>query len=238
MLLRLQNSLASMREMMRRQEQVANNLANVNTVGYKRDRTFTEALDERLDADGLPHSTRVAAQWADFAQGALDATGNPLDAALEGEGFFVLRDEASGAVRFSRAGRFTRDDQGTLRTPAGYLVEGEAGPITLPPGPVEIDADGTVRAGGVRAGRLRVVTFGDPAVLTRIDDAAFAAPEELAVEAEAPRVRQGMLEGSNVEPMAEMADMIGFFRQFEAQQKMLRSTDELLAAATRDLGKF
>ena len=68
-----------MRQMIREQERVANNLANVNTVGYKRDRTFTEALEEYVDEEGAPRSERLTAQWADAAQGAMESTGNPLD---------------------------------------------------------------------------------------------------------------------------------------------------------------
>ena len=224
---------------MQRQDQVANNLANVNTAGYKRARSFVEALDAHTDAEGAPRSTRLEQQWADLAPGPVEATGNALDVALGGEGFFVLQDEATGAARYTRAGRFTLGEDGTLRTPSGALVEGQDGPIILPDngGAIEIDGDGSIRRGGQTAGRLRVVRFEDAAPLARLDDASFTTEAE-PLDAEAPAVQQGALEGSNVNPVGEMADMIATFRLFEAQQKMLQSTDHLLSAATRDLGKF
>ena len=239
MLLRLENAASSMGTMNHHQERVANNLANANTVGYKRDRLFTAALNERLDAEGAPRSYRSLTQGGDFAPGALEATGNPLDVALGGEGFFVLTDEATGADRFTRSGRFTAGPDGTLRTPSGLAVQGEGGPIQLPTGrggAVEIAKNGEIRVGGQQVGKLRVVRFEDPMQLRRLSEATFAAGGAAPEAAEQPRVLQGQLEGSNVNPVREMTDMIQHFRLFESQQKMLRTTDEVLSKATRDLG--
>lgn len=240
MLLRLRNAAASMTEMTRQQERVANNLANANTVGYKRDRLFTQALEERIDAEGAPRSDRRVTQGADPQQGALQATGNPLDVALDGEGFFVTTDAATGANRYTRAGQFTLSPDGALQTPAGHAVEGEGGPIQIPPesGPVQIAKDGTIRAGEQQVGKLRVVRFENPLQLERLDGAAFAAAGAEPLPAETPRVIQGHLEGSNVSPVAEMTDMIEHFRTFESQQKMLQTTDQVLGRVTRDLGTF
>ncbi len=229
-----------MGEMMRQQERVANNLANAGTVGYKRDRAFTEALQERIDDDGAPRSDRAATPFADLAQGALEQTGNPLDLALDGEGFFVLTDEASGSARYTRSGRFVLSADGTLRTPQGLAVAGEAGPIQVPRNAtaIEVDRTGALRADGQEVGRLRVVTFADAGQLRRLDGAAFEAGAIEPEEAPAPTVLQGYVEESNVEPVREMTDMIAQFRLFESQQKTLQSTDQLLATITRDLGKF
>jgi flagellar basal-body rod protein FlgF len=240
MLLRLQNGLSAMRALMRQQERVSENLANVNTVGYKRDRTFTEALRAYEDVESTPRSDRAVTQWAELAPGSLDATGNPLDVALEGEGFFVFTDAQTGLPRYSRAGRLTLDDEGTLRDPAGHALEGEEGPIQVPPagGAIEISQQGEVRAGGQVVGQLQVVTFEDPSALRRLDGAAFDAGGQEPLPVENPVVRQGYLEGSNVDAVREMTDMIAYYRQFESHQRMLRTTDEILGAATRDLGKF
>ncbi len=240
MLLRLRNAAASMTEMTRQQERVANNLANANTVGYKRDRLFTQALEERLDAEGAPRSDRRVTQGADPRQGTLKATGNPLDVALGGEGFFVTTDAATGAPRYTRAGQFALGEDGTLRTPAGHAVEGQGGPIQIPPesGPVQIAKDGTIQAGGQRVGALSVVRFENPLELERLDGAAFAAGNAAPEPVQAPDVIQGHLEGSNVNPVAEMADMIEHFRTFESQQKVLQTTDQVLGRVTRDLGTF
>ncbi|MFQ5572227.1 MAG: flagellar basal-body rod protein FlgF [Rhodothermales bacterium] len=240
MLLRLQNSVASMRAMMRQQERVANNLANVNTVGYKRDRTFTEALNEHLDEEGAPRSERRTDQWADHVQGALESTGNPLDVALDGEGFFVFSNEETEAVRYTRAGRLTLDNEGTLRDLSGWAIEGEGGPIQIPPtgGPIEISRNGEVSVDGQTVGSLKVVTFEDPLQLRRLDGAAFDAGALEPEPVENPVVLQKYYEASNVDPIREMTDMITFYRQFESHQKMMHTTDQILSAVTRSLGRF
>lgn len=229
-----------MRAMVREQERVANNLANVNTVGYKRDRTFTEALDEYLDEEGAPSSERLSQQWADFGQGALEETGNPLDVAIDGEGFFAFSDDETGATVYARAGRLVLDAEGTLRDLAGRSVEGEGGPIQLPPsgGAIAISKNGEISLGGQVVGTLRVVTFENPGQLQRLDGAAFDAGDVEPETAENPVVLQGYVEASNVDAVREMTDMIAFYRQFESQQKMIQTTDQILGAVTRDLGKF
>ncbi len=239
MLLPLENAVASMQAAVRRQENIANNLANANTAGYKRSRLSTEALDERLDAEGAPRTTRRLLQATDQTQGALQSTGNPLDVALNGEGFFVLMDAATGARRYTRAGHFLVGPEGRLQTPAGDLVEGVGGPIQLPPGgrTVEISRDGTVRADGRRIGTLRVVTFPAPEQLQRLDGTAFAAGQA-PTEVPQPHVMQGFLEASNVEPVTAMTEMIEHFRLFESQQKVLQTTDQILGRITRELGSF
>ncbi|QXD16012.1 flagellar basal-body rod protein FlgF [Rhodocaloribacter litoris] len=241
MLLRLRNSVDAMTRMMRQQERIANNLANANTVGYKQDRTFTEILNEEINVEGAPQSIKRMEQWADLSAGDLEQTGNPLDVAIEGEGFFVLTDETTGTPRYTRAGRFVLDAEGTLRDAQGHLVEGEAGPIQLPTadgGPVVIDRDGTVRVDGKEVGRLRIVTFDNPAALRRLDGAAFDAGGMEPVDVEHPNLHQGYLEQSNVDPLRALTEMIEQHRLFESQQRSLRTDDELLGRVTRELGRF
>lgn len=240
MLLRLQNSLAAMGSGMREQERIANNLANANTVGYKRQRSFTETLEEFVDHEGAPRSVRVQEQWAAMERGVLETTGNPLDLAINGDGFFASVDEATGARRYSRAGQFSLDAHGVLRTTAGHLVEGHDGPIQVPPAAesLEISPDGSIRANGQMIGRLRVVRFENPEALRRVDSAGFDAAGMRALEAADPKILQGRLEGSNVNPISEMTDMITHFRLFESQQKMLQTTDQILGQVTRELGRF
>jgi len=241
MLLRLQNSVDAMTRMMRHQERIANNLANANTVGYKKDRMFTRILNEHLDSDGAPTSVKVVNQIPDLTEGELDQTGNPLDVAIHGDGFFELSDDESETKRYTRAGRFTLDAEGQLRTPSGYSVEGESGPIQLQATDgkqIVIDHDGTVRVGDQQVGKIRLVTFDDPSQLTRLDDAAFDAGTQEPTDVEEPDIRQGFVEGSNVNAVEEMTDMIEHFRSFESQQRSIRTTDELLGRIARDLGRF
>ena len=229
-----------MRQMIQEQERVANNLANANTVGYKRDRTFTEALEEYVDEEGAPRSERLTAQWADAAQGALESTGSPLDVALDGEGFFAFSDDETGETIYARAGRLSLDAEGTLRDLAGRSVEGEGGPIQLPPsgGAININRSGEITVDGQSVGKLSVVRFEDPMQLRRLDGVAFDAAGMEPEPVENPTVMQGFVEASNVDAVREMTDMIAYYRQFESQQKMLQTTDQILGAVTRDLGKF
>ena len=241
MLLRLKNSVDAMTRMMRHQERVANNLANANTVGYKKDRMFTRILNEHLDNDGAPTSDKIVSQMPDLTEGELEQTGNPLDVAIHGDGFFELSDDANDTKRYTRAGRFTLDAEGQLRTPEGYGVEGESGPIQIEKtdgNPIVIDHDGTVRLGNQQVGKIRLVSFDDPTVLKRLDDASFDAGTQEPTDVEVPDMRQGFVEGSNVNAVEEMAEMIEHFRNFETQQRSIRTTDQLLGRITRDLGRF
>ncbi len=237
MLYRLRNAAASMSEMNRQQERTANNLANASTAGYRRVRTFTDVLSDRVDLEGNPSSVRTTTQWTDQKTGLLEATGNPLDVALGGDGFFVVTD--GGATRYTRSGQFTTTPDGTLITAEGAEVQGEDGPVQIPPGgtTIEIDTGGAIRVDGEAVGTLRVVAFPEGQEFERLDGSMLgtdAEPEAM----EAPDVRQGFAEGSNVNPLSEMTDMIAHFRLFESQQKMLQTADQTLGAISRDLGKF
>lgn len=238
MLLRLQNSFAGMDALARQHERVANNLANANTIGYRRDRVFVEALNEELDAEQAPRSDRRTTQWAESAQGALDKTDNPLDVAIKGDGFFVLTNENTGQTTYSRAGHFQLDEDGALRTPEGLAVEGEGGPVEITGGPVEILSNGAVQVGGETVDTLRVVTFDDPTQLQRQGGSQFTAPGMEPLDAENPEVLQGFLESSNVNPIQEMTDMIAHMRLFESHQKFIQSQDQSLERVTRELGRF
>jgi len=241
MLLRLENAAAAMSEMRRHQEQVANNLANANTTGYKKDRLFTEALNERMDADGAPRSTRQLQQANDLSTGSMKETGNPLDVALGSNGFFVTRPEGGGPERFTRAGHFVVGNEGTLRTPDGRQVQGEGGPIQIPVnegGRINISKGGQITLDGDQVGQLRVVDFENPEQLQRTEGASFAAGNAQPEPAEDPVVLQGKVETSNVDPVAEMTNMIEHFRQFEAQQKVLTTADSNLSRAIQTLGSF
>lgn len=228
-----------MSSMVQAQERTANNLANAGTIGYKRDRAFVEVLNEHIDTDGGPHSNRSTTQWIDFAGGEMEHTGNRFDLALNGEGFFVLSDPETGETRYTRAGRFTLDEGGTLRSPSGLSLEGEDGPVQIPldVADVEVRSDGSVWAGSNQVGRVSIVTFEDLSVLERRSAAEFSAPDAEPVESTAG-VRQGYVERSNAEPLEAMTGMIKHLRLFEMQQRMLKGTDDNLSQSVRQLGRF
>jgi flagellar basal-body rod protein FlgF len=239
MLLRLRNSVASMTGMSRAQERTANNLANAGTIGFKRERAFVEVLNEQIDTDGGPHSNRAIRQWIDFSTGQQEKTGNAFDLSLNGDGFFVLSDPESDELRYTRAGRMNLSEDGTLQSLSGMSLEGEGGPIQIPPGTgeVEVRPDGRVFADGNLIAQLSVVNFEDTSVLQRRGGAEFSAGDAQSIESSAT-VRQGYVEHSNTEPLEAMTGMIEHLRLFEMQQRMLRSTDENLSQSIRSLGRF
>ena len=239
MLLRLRNAAASMAELSQRQDRVASNLANANTTGYLRDRSFATALRERIDAEGAPQSTRVAGQVADVTAGSLVETGNALDLAIEGNGFFAVQGD-DGRTRYTRAGSFVLAADGTVRSPQGHaLLRDDGARLTLPPsgGEIDVTSGGDVRVGGALAGRIQTVEVLDPGQMVRLDGASFDAGG-LAVQPGGGRVRQGFIAASNVDAVGEMVEMMSHVRLFESQQKALTATDEALGAVTRDLGTF
>ena len=240
MLLRLENSYNSMAANMRHLERIANNLANANTVGYRQDRMFTEVLNEEIDAEGAPHSTRRMHQWADHRTGSMEATGNPLDVALDGDGFFVVNNPETGASEYTRAGRFMLNQDGTLQTPTGLIVEGTSGPIEFPPdgGNIQIRKNGDVMVDDRLMGTLKVVRFENPNQLERIDNASFLAGDQFPEDIENPSIIQGQVESSNVNALVAMTDLIQNSRLFESQQKAMRTIDLYLQRATRELARF
>jgi len=241
MLLRLENAAAAMNALQRNQERIANNLANANTTGYKRDRFFTEAFNERLDAERAPRTDRRVRQTSDMSPGTLKQTGNPLDVALGGDGFFVTQPEGGGGPHYTRAGHFVVGNDGTLRTPNGKQVMGEGGAIQVPldaEEDISIAKDGTITAGERRVGTLKVVTVDDPGQMERRQGAAFRAGDAAPRPMEDPTVLQGKVEMSNVSPIEEMTDMIETARQYESQQRSLQTTNEVLSRATQELGQL
>ncbi len=225
---------------MRQLDVVANNLANADTIGFKRDRTlFESALEDRLVGPdgrligGAEALAFVRAQSIDteLAGGPVRATGNPLDVAIEGDGFFEVLTDAG--LRYTRAGSFLVNPDGLLATPEGHLVMGDGGPIAAGLGRPQILAGGEVvdelrqRIDGQIdvLGRLRVVELPEGfskegANLFRIDE---GAPTPVV----GARLAERSLEGSNVQPVRALASMIEIQRSFDASLRVLRASDEI-----------
>jgi flagellar basal-body rod protein FlgF/flagellar basal-body rod protein FlgG len=240
MLHRLQNSAQAMSRFMRRQDHTANNLANANTIGYKQGRVFTDVLSEHIDHEGSPQSANRMQDWSDLSEGELEKTGNPLDVALAGDGLFTVRDENHNQF-YTRAGRFSLDGDGVLRDMNGYAVQGQSGRIVIPPeaeGTVNITNDGVIKIEGQPIDRLQVLTFQNPRELTPREGSLLSSDQPPTGVLETPTVRQGFVEGSNVDPVHEMTNMIEQARMFETQQRWLRTTDQILGRVSRELGKF
>lgn len=227
----IQLSTEAMNARIHQQEVIANNLANVNTIGFKKDRVFQEVLTEASE-----NSESKVEEVTVFEQGPLRETKNPLDIALVGKGFFTL--QSSEGRRYTRNGHFRLDASGQLVLEEGVVVMGENGPIEGR-GEMHVDERGKVYFDGVFLDKLWIVTFNEPYPLRKTGNSQFVLTDESSPELEVEDVvvKQGSLEESNVNPVEEMVNMITVFRYFEADQKSLRAQDELLSRAVNDVGK-
>ena len=221
---------------------ITHNLANVSTVGYKRRcNAFSVLLRNQpvRPEDYSPGSIAVNSA-IDFSQGGFQHTGRSLDCAISGNGFFVI--ETPQGPLYTRNGTFLTDETGQIVDSLGRAVAGEAGAITIPtsigPSQINISVDGTVSAGGVQIGKLRVVDFGsDRDKLVPVGNSCLQMPDEevTAVAATDFVVKQGYLESSNVKLVEELVDMIMVTRLYQANMKAVEASGQasgsLLSAA-------
>jgi flagellar basal body rod protein FlgG len=233
----LDNAAAALRYWERRQEVLANNLANVNTDGFKAERAFAHLL-----GDGRTPAIDTA---TDLAPGPMTATGTPLDLAVEHDGFFVV--QTPGGERLSRGGELHLDAKHRLVDQSGNALLGEddakggaRGAVVLPAGTasIQIDRGGAVIADGHQVARLRLE--GIPAGTSLQHEAAglFAAPPARARIAPADRsIRQGVREESNVGTVQSLVDMISVQRAYASVQKVLTTIDSARGIAVTELGK-
>lgn len=229
---------------------VANNIANVTTTGYKADKAvFEEYLRSPARNDYFSGNDRRIsfvqdrATMHDFGQGPLERTGNPLDLALDGNAFFVV--QVNGAERYTRNGAFQINAQGQLVTTDGHPVIGTNGPITFQPGDqdISIARDGTitVREGNNTnvdslRGKLRLVNFEQPHTLQKQGANLFAAPEGTVAQAALNAgVRQGAIEKSNVNGVAEMAKMIEVMRAYTGITNLVQQLNDMRKASIERL---
>ena len=233
-----------------RMNMIANNLANVNTHGYKRDTVafkdtmsyyaHDEIREPLMNCRSKPlfpepknmARPRLAVSQTDFSQGSLHYTGNPLDVALAGNAFFQF--ETPQGTFLSRQGGFLLSADGTLVTPRGYPVRGTAGNIVVPPGTrhVHISEDGQVFADSVSVGGFDLVTVTDLKALEKLGHNMYklrqgSSAAERPIQPNEARVAQGYMEKANVEVVYEMVNMIEVQRLFEAYQKVMQTSDTL-----------
>lgn len=218
-----------------RLNQVTNNLANVDTPGFKKETvTFDEMLYQvNRTRQRVGKGLRINTV---HQQGVIQKTDAPFDLAISGDGFFKVQTPAGD--RYTRAGNFQRNNEGLLITANGYPVLGEGGPITITGKKVDVAQDGTLFVDGTKIDRLASATV-DPQALKKEGENLFRLMEG-AVE-EAPtnfQVMQGHLEKSNVNTVTEMTEMIDLYRAYEGQQKMIRAVDDLDDLAVRKVGSL
>lgn len=224
-------------------EVAAHNLANVNTPGFRGELTTFQSLlafshstiqnplNLATNNFGVLQGTRL-----DLEEGNLAATGNPLDVAIEGKGFFAV--QTGRGTRYTRTGSFQVSSSGLLVTSAGNPVLGDTGPIRIPGGPVAISGDGTVSVNGTVAGRIRTVDFPANTNLVPEGGTLLSAPAGTELPAQEAVLRQSSLESSNVNAISSVVGLIGVQREAEMMGRAMSLFDtEFNHIAASDLAK-
>lgn len=244
----------------RKMDVVANNLANVNNVGFKKDSLVFESMIPPFNPDHSFETSRnillpakksnldvayvgVSGFSTNHSQGALEKTDNVLDVALDGDGFFAV--ETPAGVRYTRKGNFHLDAQSRLVTQNDHPVLGsQGGPITINAAgrDITIDVNGGILVGtgleNNQVGKIKIVNFDTQDVLEKQGDGFFrlTGPKNEEKESTA-QVKQGLLEQSNVNSVEEMTQMITTLRAFEAYQKVIQAFDGIDSQAANNLGR-
>lgn len=240
----LYQTASAMMAQMARQISISTNLSNVSTPGYKEDRLaiedFREMYLHRIAGNDVSEigamSTAIRLDEANInmSQGSLVETGNSLDLALAGDGFFTI--ETPDGVQYTRDGSFHLNDNRQLVTGDGMAVLGANGPITVPYGDVWIEVDGTVRVDDLVIDQLRLTAFEDDAMLRSAANNRFEAEGD-GIPAEMAGVSQGFLEQSNVDQTQAMVDMLAAKNSYALAHQMLQVADQSLGLAVNEIGK-
>ena len=229
---------------------VSNNIANMQTPGYKQDQ-LPEDVGKAIDLQrfatnpqgqaigSITLGPQVGVSQLDLSAGPMQATSNPLDLAIGGSGFFATQ-APDGTVRYTRDGGFLMDANGALRARDGSAVlDVNNQPITLPTNTdIAVAADGTVLSNGNQVAQLQMVDFAAGTQLNKVGNGMFTAPAGVAPQTtNGAQVYQGYLEQSNVDMTESMVATMNLVRAYEANQKLLQMQDETLKATVNDVGK-
>jgi flagellar basal-body rod protein FlgF len=222
---------------------IANNLANASTAGFRAQHNVfssvlasarggqSSSLDQAINNYGTLSATSL-----NQSQGALQKTGNDLDLAIQGSGYFAV--QTANGTMYTRNGSFQVSGKGQLVTPTGDPVLGDQGAITMVPGPVTISSDGTISSNGAVAGKLKLVDFAPGTQLSSVGATYYSAPPNSDKPATDSTVQQGALESSNVNPVSSMVELITAQRSAEMMQKALSMfSSEMDKTASQELPK-
>ena len=239
------SAVAGMLTAVRRLEVVINNVANVQTPGFKAERTASTTFEEQLlmQVNGNPGtragqlvlSNAARAPELDLSQGALQQTGRTLDVALDGPGFIAV--ESEGGTAYTRDGSLGRDSQGFLATSTGRRVLGATGPISLPPGELGVRGDGAILVDDRPIATLRIVEFAPGQEFNRLGLNLLSPKNDTGTISTRTTVHQGFLEGSNVDLTGTMASMLELQRAYESNQRMIQYHDQMADKAANDIAR-
>lgn len=221
----------------RQMDVIAHNIANVNTPAYNGEKMVFVDYLVRPQREEPMNFVQDYGTFRDLTEGPMSPTGNPLDVAISGEGYFSVQTPAG--VRYTRHGRFMLNTENQIVNGQGLPVLNAGGaPIAVPPGrKVTIADDGTVSTDAGAIGRIGVVSFADQQRMAREANGLFNADGQPAVPAEDASLLQGMLEQSNVEAIVEMTRMIDVSRSYESATRFLNSEHERQLRAIRAMGR-
>jgi flagellar basal-body rod protein FlgF len=227
---------AACERLVARLDSVTNNVANVSTAGFKEEYLHFIAQSEgSMSKTAPPVFTENAS--VNMSQGLIQQTGQALDVAIDGEGFFVV--QAQEGPLYTRKGNFGLGKTGELVTSSGDPVLGENGPLAVRGKDVHIDNQGLVTVDGNQAGRLRIVTFDQPQKLARVGHTQFKDPGTAGLrEKKDPQLVSGSLEGSNVNVVRQMVAMIELQRHMESYQKLIQAVSDEDRISTTRVGKL
>ncbi|UCH81539.1 MAG: flagellar hook basal-body protein [Nitrospiraceae bacterium] len=213
----------------------AQNISNSNTTGFKKERiSFRDYLIPSDNASGVIEDgrsmTRLSEKVTDFSHGPTLRTENPLDLAIEGEGFFALEND-----RFTRNGNFKISSEGYLTTQDNIRVLGDGGPIAIDGSRIDISTSGEIFVDEISTGNIKIVDFEDKKRLDKAEGGYFISndPGQEII----PAINQGYLETSNVDVMREMVQMVTALRDFESYQKMIHAFDEASSKTINEMGR-
>ncbi len=224
-------------------DQIANNLANINTVGFKADQNaFATKLTDSLRASGGQQPSAYLAagkSFIDTSEGVIRQTDNPLDFAISGDGYFRVQLD-NGEEAYTRAGNFTLADGGQLVNQSGLpVLDANGSPITLPQGKVTASSDGVISVNGTQVATLGVVRINDSSKMKKLGGTLFAAPADQVVPAKKGdiRVRHGAVEQSNVNAVLAMAKMVDTTRAFQNMMKIVEIYNQQATQLTEKVAR-
>lgn len=229
-------ALSRQTALLREMQLIANNIANANTTGYRQEGMIFSEFVRLADGDQEVAMSAGRIALTSFAQGALEQTQGTFDFAIEGEGFFLV-DTPSGQ-RLTRGGAFSTSGDGTLTTFDGYPVLDAGGaPIFIPPNAtISVAVDGTLGVDGQPIGQIGIVRPLDPQAMKREGGVMFSADSGFE-PVEVPRVMQGFVEASNVDPILQIARMVEVQRAYEMGQSFVEREDERIGKAIEAITK-
>lgn len=232
-----------MSPLMDKQDQIANNLANINTTGFKQSGLFLKSYQKYLANDlqqpNVNREIKADEVYIDYSEGSLKPTNNPLDCAIKGSGFYAIMTQEG--VQYTRNGNFMLDNERYLVTADGSKVLGRDGYIRVEEEyPVSINEHGEISQQGSITATLKVVDFDKPYKMLRCGESRFKPEQPLAAERVSAGyvVKQGYLESANVNVVSNMVQMIAAYRNFEADQRALLSQDQTLDKAVNMVGRL